>query len=113
MRHTDHQVAESLLHVVGQMLTVCANSGHNKSNDMAAERLLLWTMILLNTCFWSVDEIVNGESRLWVSIKSSLRLLSGETSKYAARDSAAKAFAIVTNEMLLSSHMYIFGDEDD
>jgi|UPI00048CA89E hypothetical protein len=113
VRHTDHQVAESLLHVVGQMLTVCANSGHNKSNDMAAERLLLWTMILLNTCFWSVDEIVNGESRLWVSIKSSLRLLSGETSKYAARDSAAKAFAIVTNEMLLSSHMYIFGDEDD
>ena len=78
---------------------------------MATHVLLKWAMSMLNTCMWSVNEIIYDKVPAWRGIKQSMRMLGGTTSNFDGAAKAATLYALLSTKDLLDSHLYIFGDE--
>ena len=123
LQNFDEQKITSMLHVVGPdatqrilqtvaiTLAKCVNDVFNESNNMATHVLLKWAMSMLNTCMWSVNEIIYDKVPAWRGIKQSMRMLGGTTSNFDGAAKAATLYALLSTKDLLDSHLYIFGDE--
>ena len=105
--------SQRILHSIATSLNQCVNSVYTDSNNMATHVLLKWSMALLNTCIWSVDQIIFDEVPAWKAVKASMRLLGGTTSNCDGAAKAATLYALLSTKDLLDSHLYIFGDEGE